>query len=103
MTTARSLRLAGHTLVTLRQRRGWTQEKLAVEADVNRNTVARMESGIGVYPKSARRVAEALGVPLEDLLAAEPGLDRASAIQAAEEMLAEAHRMSDDLGGQRGA
>jgi transcriptional regulator with XRE-family HTH domain len=56
-----------------RERRGLTQQELAVAAGLSRRSIAGWELGGGIRPNSARKVAEALGVEITDLL--EPNLD----------------------------
>ena len=53
-----------------RSRRGWSQEKLAVEAGLDRAYVSRIERG-DVEPGLSvqERIAVALGMPLAELVA----------------------------------
>ncbi len=55
-----------------RQRRikGWDQAKLARMADVHPSTVSKIEAGDRAGP-SVHKVAEALGVPMEELITEE--------------------------------
>lgn len=64
-------------LKSLRQRRFLSQDELAKLAKVTRGTVARIEAGEDCQPKTARALADALGV--------EPGalLEEAGKIKAA--------------------
>lgn len=52
----------------LRQRRGWSQRKLARQANLPEADVSRIETGrLRPYRGQARRLARALGVRVEDL------------------------------------
>ncbi len=66
--------VAGHlsrNLVALRQVRSLTQEALAKAASVPRSTIANLESGTGNPSLTVLiKVANALGVPVDELLAA---------------------------------
>ena len=54
----------------LRRRRVLTLEELAKKADVGRNTIWRLEHGVmGAQPRTIRKLARALGVEPEDLVA----------------------------------
>lgn len=55
-----------------RESHGLTQRELAAEAGVGEVTVARIESGASVTPPTARKVADALGVSVADLLERPP-------------------------------
>lgn len=62
-------------LKDVRQRKALTQQQLAEKAGVNRVTIARIEGGKDEpFPTTVRKVADALGVEPEELLAppAEP-------------------------------
>jgi transcriptional regulator with XRE-family HTH domain len=65
--------VAGHlarNLAVLRQVRGLTQQALATAADVPRSTIANLESGEGNPSLTVLvKVAGALGVPIDELLA----------------------------------
>ncbi len=52
----------GEQLRALRARRGFSQEELAAEAGVARNTVSNAECGLPVQLKTVRRLARALWV-----------------------------------------
>lgn len=56
------------TVRTLRRKRAWTQEQLAEVAGVSLRTVQRMENGDSISFASAKAVANALNVEIEDLL-----------------------------------
>jgi transcriptional regulator with XRE-family HTH domain len=55
-----------------RESHGLTQRELAAEAGVGEVTVARVETGASVSPPTARKIAEALGVAVADLLERPP-------------------------------
>jgi transcriptional regulator with XRE-family HTH domain len=58
----------------LRRRRVLTLEELAQKAGVGRNTVWRLEHGVmGAQPRTIRKLARALGVEPEELVASEAG------------------------------
>lgn len=53
-----------------RERRGWTQEQLAVHADVSRSTIQNLENGRrSPHRGSLNRIADALGVTVDALKA----------------------------------
>ncbi len=57
-------------LKELRRRRVLTLEELADKADVGRNTIWRLEHGVmGAQPRTIRKLAKALGVEPEELVA----------------------------------
>ena len=57
-------------LKDVRQRKALTQQQLAEKAGVNRVTIARIEGGKDEpFPTTVRKVADALGVEPEELLA----------------------------------
>lgn len=57
-------------LKELRRRRVLTLEELAEKADVGRNTIWRLENGVmGAQPRTIRKLAKALGVEAEELVA----------------------------------
>ncbi len=64
----------GRKLVVIRERRMWTQARLAEEAGVSPTTVSGIESGRILRPHfgTLRKLARALGVEPEELVAA-PG------------------------------
>lgn len=54
----------------LRRRRVLTLDELAEKADVGRNTIWRLEHDVmGAQPRTIRKLAKALGVEPEDLVA----------------------------------
>ncbi len=61
----------GKRLRSLRQRRGWTQEDLAMAASTNHRSISQYEGGrICPRAKTIRRLADALGCPVEELTTA---------------------------------
>lgn len=60
----------GKRLAALREARGWSINQLAREASLNQSTVWRVESGLTKKPgiEIASKLANALGVPVEDLM-----------------------------------
>ena len=57
---------------TLRQSLGLSQRRLAVQADISESLISKIENGWLIpYPGQARRLARALGVPVEELFPAE--------------------------------
>ena len=55
-----------------RESRGFTQRELAAEAGISEVTVARLETGHSSTPPTARKIADALGVAVADLLERPP-------------------------------
>lgn len=51
----------------LRQAREWSREQLAAAAGVSLYTVINFEQGKGVQATTARKIANALGVSLDEL------------------------------------
>lgn len=52
-----------------RLRRGWTQTVLAYKARLSTSDVSKIETGMQrPYPKQARALSVALGIPTENLL-----------------------------------
>jgi transcriptional regulator with XRE-family HTH domain len=63
----RSVLLPG--LRQARQRSGLTQRELGELAGVGKGTVSELEAGRrGAYPRTTRRLAEALGIKVADLM-----------------------------------
>ena len=56
-------------LRTLREAAGLSREKLAQRCDLSSVTIENAEKGLGVRVETARRIAEALGVTVDDLMA----------------------------------
>jgi len=62
-------RIAG--LAALRLRKGWSQKRLADEVGTSQPHIARLEIGNeDILMSTARKLAEALGVPIEEIDAA---------------------------------
>lgn len=62
-------KLVGQRIRELRERRGWSQERLAEEANLHRNYIGQIERGeknMGV--ENLVRIAKALGVSTSSLL-----------------------------------
>jgi transcriptional regulator with XRE-family HTH domain len=55
-----------------REARGLSQRELSAEAGVGESTVPRIERGESVTPPTARKIADALGVSVSDLLESPP-------------------------------
>ncbi|MBA2690917.1 MAG: helix-turn-helix transcriptional regulator [Rubrobacter sp.] len=56
-------------LRTLRRSSGLSQRELGSRAGISSGTVYRLENGLrGAYPKTMKKLASALGTPLEDLV-----------------------------------
>jgi len=57
-------------LKKLRQKKGWSQEKLAKEADISYNTLIKIERGRIKNPKleTLIKLAKALGVSIDELV-----------------------------------
>ena len=51
----------------LRQKRSWSQNDLAQRSGVGVSTIIRLERGEGSRYVTARKLAEVLGVPVEEL------------------------------------
>lgn len=68
---------AGAVVLRLRQERGITQERLAIEAHVTIATLSRIERGAVADPKvgTLRKIAVALGVSMTELVAVPEGGD----------------------------
>jgi transcriptional regulator with XRE-family HTH domain len=79
-----------------RESHGLTQRELAAEAGVGEATVARIEAGASVTPPTARKIAEALGVAVADLLERPPvPLAEASQETGLEDFEAQIRSLSD--------
>jgi transcriptional regulator with XRE-family HTH domain len=52
----------------LREQRGWSRERLAAEADLSLATIQRLEAGRYPRVEHLLRVADALGVGVDQLL-----------------------------------
>ena len=65
---------AGDRIRRARDERGWTQEKLAQEADISKSFLSDVENNKrSISADSALKIADALGVSLDYLLRGEPG------------------------------
>jgi transcriptional regulator with XRE-family HTH domain len=63
-------------LKALRRLRAMSQQELADAADVGRNTVSRIERGeTGAHGRTLRRLVDALGVGVEELVRVEEADD----------------------------
>ena len=63
------LQRIGDTVRVLRAERGWLQQQLAEKADVSRRTVRAIEGAeYRAYDSTYGRIAQALGVPLSELM-----------------------------------
>lgn len=58
-------------LASARINAGMTQRDLADAAGVGRNTILRLEQGLGVRPANAKRVADYFNVQVTDLMPVE--------------------------------
>lgn len=55
-------------LAEIRKNRGWSQSKLAREADLNAGTVCQIEKGRQIpYPIQREKIANALGLGVEEI------------------------------------
>ncbi len=63
--------ISGRTVRRLRGRKRWSQKQLAEAAGVNRTTIGLIETGriTRPYQPTIQAIADALGVPVEDILA----------------------------------
>src|SRR4051812_42372701 len=64
-----SVRPAWQTVVELRSRRGWTQEKLAEKSILSVRTIQNLERGKSTHLCTIAKVAGALGVPAAECIA----------------------------------
>jgi transcriptional regulator with XRE-family HTH domain len=63
---------ANGTLRDLRlEAKGWTQQKLAIEAGVSAQTVRKAEQGLAISEVSLARIAKALGTTFDRLVKTE--------------------------------
>ncbi len=62
------VRLDPEKVDRLRLRLGWSKTQLALQADLSRHTILAAYRADGVFAKSAAAVADALGVPVDELL-----------------------------------
>jgi len=67
------LRLFGAQLLKARKQRGWTIRDMSAKAGVTLNMISRAERGVGeISLTSALKLAQALGIRLDELAAAAP-------------------------------
>jgi len=64
-----SIRLKGERIVALRGKKGWPANQLAAAADISERTCRRAEASEKVSFETARAIASALEVDLEELIA----------------------------------
>lgn len=83
-------KLIGKRIAQARERKGWTQLAMALEANVSPSTVQRWESGKLPPVRELMRISELLGVEPEQLVEVEPTQD--DQIGALEAKLAEVLR-----------
>jgi transcriptional regulator with XRE-family HTH domain len=76
MARARSIRLP--ILLYWRLERGYTQEQLAERVSMRRNTVWRIEAGFPARVRTARLLAEALGVSVAAISSSPVQMEHAS-------------------------
>ena len=70
MSTQTFVEVDGEKLKRLRSRRLWLIGDLARESGVHRNVVSKLENNRGgAYPETIRKLARALGVEPEELIA----------------------------------
>lgn len=62
------MRPAWQTVVELRSRRGWSQEKLAEKSILSVRTIQNLERGKSIHLGTIAKVAEALGVPPKECI-----------------------------------
>ena len=69
----RDARRFGRRIRTLRERKGWTQERLAEEAELHRSYLGGIERGLrNPSLKNIAKLARALGVPIAALFEEKP-------------------------------
>lgn len=68
------MQIAANVVTRLRYSRGWTKAELATAAGVSDRVIGRIEKG-GYLPQAhtVKKIADALGVPVDDILADENG------------------------------
>jgi transcriptional regulator with XRE-family HTH domain len=69
-------------IAELRQKRGWTQERLATESGIGLRTVQRIESGSDASLETLTLLAEAMRVPVRDLFSELEGSDLDSRVES---------------------
>lgn len=55
-------------LVAARLDKGLTQRALAEELGIGRETIRRLERGLGAHPSTAKKVADYFGVRVTDIM-----------------------------------
>lgn len=89
-----------HRLVELRESRGWSQRELGRQSGIHWNTLSRWERGhvARVPAEDVAKVADALGVSIDDLLGRAPSFPVEQAIvRRALDELAAAERHTANL------
>ena len=72
MSTQMLVEVDGQKLRRLRKQRVWLIGDLAKESGVHRNIISKLENDKGgAYPETIRKLAEALGVELRELVKSE--------------------------------
>ncbi len=66
------MKLDGAKVRRARERQGLTVRALAEKAGVAKGTTLRAEHGANVFPTTARKLAQGLGVEVADLMGEEP-------------------------------
>jgi len=71
-------------LRTIRDRRGWSQQRLADESKVSVDVIRKHEQGVNddIYLSSARLLAEALEVSIEELYSTSSSHETLKEVQA---------------------
>lgn len=78
------MQIASNVIKRLRWNKGWTQEELSIHARVSENTIRKMEAGgYNPRPSTAKKVADTLGVQVEDIIIGNEGLVLGAVGQAA--------------------
>jgi transcriptional regulator with XRE-family HTH domain len=73
---SRTIRVDGEKVRRLRIEKCWSQDVLAQHADISEKTLRRIESGSPVYLATLARIAEVLGVTIDDIRAADSEPER---------------------------
>ncbi|GHP13188.1 DNA-binding protein [Lentilactobacillus fungorum] len=79
-------------IASLRKQRGWTQEHLAEESQVNTRTIQRLEAGEDASLETLNLIANALNVQINDLFETLPDSDKGQEIMAFDKNKAEQTR-----------
>jgi transcriptional regulator with XRE-family HTH domain len=77
------LRLDGNKVRRARERLGYSMEMVGEEAEVSKNSILRAEHDGDIRPVTARRIAQALGVEVADLIE-ESAIPKAAALPPTE-------------------